>query len=348
MDINYLRFIRLIDAFIKKTTLDLTNLCVLTEAATGHYWVTPIIAAKSGANVIAFAKDTIYASANESISFVKSFASKYNVLDKIEFTTKLASDIINQADIITNSMTLRPIDKKFIQSIKKTAVIPLMYEAWEFRKSDIDLNECINNEILVLGVNENSELLPIFENVQMLIIKILFENNLEVFNNRFILVSEDKFGDHFESILKKCKAEVFRGSPFVINQNINNFNNIDAIIIAEYSNHETIISEMGVIETEKIKRNLPDTTIINFSGNIDYESLKKFEIPFFPKENVGNYKMAKTFTYLGIKPVLELIGAGLKVGEIMHKNRLKYSYLDAKAKSLKNILCQDIITTNNR
>lgn len=46
----------LVDETINKLDLRLKNFTVLTEAATGFYSLTPIIAAKAGANVIAVAK----------------------------------------------------------------------------------------------------------------------------------------------------------------------------------------------------------------------------------------------------------------------------------------------------
>ena len=346
MDNNYHRHSRLINEFIDMTSLDLNNICVLTEAATGDYWVTPIMAAMAGAHVIAYAKDNDYASANESITFVRSFAKQFNVENKINFTTKLTPALINQADIVTNIAALRPINKGFIQHLKKTAVIPLMYESWEFRNADLDLQECERREILAMGVNESHERLPVFKNVQMLILKMLFENNFEVYNNKFLLVGNDKFADNFEYILKKCGTIVIKGSAWELSNNIQNYEKIDAVIIAEYTNPDTIISDTGIIKTDDIKKFLPGALIINFSGNIDTLALNRQGILCYPKENTGNFKMAETFSYLGIEPVLELMGAGLKVGEVMHRNRLKFDYKNAKTECLKYFLCQNLNTEN--
>ena len=338
---NYSRYDRLIDQFLDKYELNLVDKCVLTEAATGFYWTTPILAAKAGAKVFAYARDSSYSSAIDSIKFVQYFARLFGVEDKIIFITELTGEVIAQADIITNSFSIRPIDENFIKKLKKTAVISLMYEAWEFRKTDLDLLKCIENEILVLGVNENDDKLPIFKNVQTLLLKMLFENNLEVCNNNFILISRDKFGDNFETILKACNANVFRLSAEEINNNIQNIKDIDAIIIAEYVNDDIIISDNGELTAVKINEYFPGVLIFNFSGNVDSSCLKRENILCYPNHDVGTHKMAQTFTHLGIKPVLELMGAGLKVGEIMHSNRLKYDYNTSKEISLNYFLCQD-------
>ena len=51
-----------IDQTINKLKLDLKGKIVLTEAATGPYCTTPIIAALAGAKVFAFTKNTKYVS----------------------------------------------------------------------------------------------------------------------------------------------------------------------------------------------------------------------------------------------------------------------------------------------
>ena len=58
------------------------------------------------------------------------------------FENKIPEDILSQIDIVTNSGNLRPLDKHFIGKLNKNCVIPLMYEAWEKRDSDIDFSEC--------------------------------------------------------------------------------------------------------------------------------------------------------------------------------------------------------------
>jgi hypothetical protein len=49
-----------IEDAIDRLELDLSGKVVLTEAATGAYIVTPVIAALAGAEVYAFTKDTRY------------------------------------------------------------------------------------------------------------------------------------------------------------------------------------------------------------------------------------------------------------------------------------------------
>ena len=55
------RLVRLMTAAIERCELDLSGRVVLTEAATGAYAVTPVLAALAGAQVYALAAATRYA-----------------------------------------------------------------------------------------------------------------------------------------------------------------------------------------------------------------------------------------------------------------------------------------------
>ena len=143
-----LRAKHLMEEAIKKFRLNLTGFTILTEAASGNYIFTPLICALSGAKrVIAFTKDSIYASKEKVIESTFIFADFLGVSKKIDLSTELDPEIISKADIVTNLGFLRPINKEFISYLKPTAVIPLMFETWEFRKEDLDLKECLKKAL---------------------------------------------------------------------------------------------------------------------------------------------------------------------------------------------------------
>jgi hypothetical protein len=63
--LNPRRLIRLMEAAIDRCHLDLRGQIVLTEAASGAYVVTPVLAAMAGAQVLALAATTSYATSDE-------------------------------------------------------------------------------------------------------------------------------------------------------------------------------------------------------------------------------------------------------------------------------------------
>ena len=176
---NSSRFIETIKESIRKLELDLEDLVVLTEAASGNYACTPIISALAGSEkVYAYGRDSRFGKAKDVIANIKKIAAKLEVNDKIEFITELDEDLISQADIVTNLGPLRPIGSEFINKMKETAAIPLMREPWEFREGEIDLKACKDRGIIVMGTNENHPDLLIFDYLGHLCAKKLFDFNI--------------------------------------------------------------------------------------------------------------------------------------------------------------------------
>jgi hypothetical protein len=121
---------------IAETALDLAGKVVLTEAATGAYVATPVIAAMAGPKrVYAFSRPTSYGSVEEVAALIGDLAAFCGVSDRITVVEKLTPEILGSTDVVTNSGHLRPLNSDFVDQLPSRAVIALMYEAWEFRSS---------------------------------------------------------------------------------------------------------------------------------------------------------------------------------------------------------------------
>src|SRR5258706_6339669 len=83
--LNSRRLIRLLSSVIDRCQLELTDRTVLTEAATGAYVVTPILAAMAGAKVYAFTQETPYALAKEIYNTSIKFAPAAAIAHRIQF-----------------------------------------------------------------------------------------------------------------------------------------------------------------------------------------------------------------------------------------------------------------------
>jgi len=264
----------LIESEIDKTKLDLSGLCVFTEAATGNYVVTSLIAAKAGAKVIAITNNSRYGSISQVMEETKHFADQLNVSNNIEIVR--TRDRINEADIVTNLGWVRPIDADLISKMKRDAVIALMYEKWEVRPGDVDILEASRQGIRVV---ENIEG-PIFEYCGELAVKLIHERGITIHGSYILLVGDDKFGDVIARQLHVMGATVYRNVP--------NIRQPDCIIIAD-------IKRKDIIDTIT----LPQTDIIVIAGATENEG----------KPGVMNH----TFAYLGPRPVIELHTKGLMV-----------------------------------
>ena len=136
------RLIRLMSAAIDRCGLDLSGLKVLTEAANGAYVVTPVLAAMAGADVFALANGTAYGSSADIQKLTAELAGLGKVNDRLRLVYEKSPMLVGAADIVTNSGQVRPIDAQMVARMKPHSVVPLMYESWEYRSSDVDLEAC--------------------------------------------------------------------------------------------------------------------------------------------------------------------------------------------------------------
>src|SRR5262245_1421439 len=149
------RLVGLMHAAIARCRLDLSGTVVLTEGASGSYVVTPILAAMAGADqVYAVSRTTKYGTFDEISANTQRLAKLAGVESRLKIITQKTRELVKQADIITNSGHVRPIDAETVSWMKPGAVVPLMYEAWEFREADLDLSACQRHGIRVAGTNE--------------------------------------------------------------------------------------------------------------------------------------------------------------------------------------------------
>lgn len=219
---------RVIEETIFNCQLDLSNKIVYTEAASGNFVVTPIIAALAGAKVFAITRDSKYASAKSVMNLTYDFARFCGVRDRIEVVFETSKEYIGQADIVTNLGFVRPINSDFIALMKKGSVILYMCEDWEYRKEDVDLIACKRKNIPVLFTNEGN----IFNYCGLLCAKMLFEAGVEIYNNAILVVSDNKFGIVLVKWLSLMGADVsLRTSKNVVVKQ-----NFDAVVIAHTDN----------------------------------------------------------------------------------------------------------------
>ena len=340
---NPTRVKKLIDEAVSFNKLDLRDLVVFTETGSNYYVTTPVIAAVGGAKkVYAITADSKYGKAIDIEKLTYNFAKFCGIEGKIEVIFEKRPELISQADIITNLGFVRPIDEEFINAMKDTAVIPLMCEAWECRDRDIDLDACNKKGIPVMATNEGCSGLEVMNFGGNLCLKMLFELDIEVFKSKIVVVSGDKFGQIIEKYLKAAGAYVKKFDSLKATECRVFLRDADALIIANYTSSDIFVGMLGHITAEELINLSPGISVIQFSGIVEIEDLDKYGIPYFPRKKVGSFRMGATFADLGPKPVIDLHTAGLKVGEIMVRNRFKgQSFKKTIQESLKNPICQD-------
>lgn len=318
---NLNRTKRLIDQAIQKFSLDLSGLTVLTEAATGYYMLTPIIAALARTDcVLALTRDSEYGKAIDIREHTMELARNWKVDDKIQVIYDRDDERIANADIITNLGFVRPIDAEFLKRVKKTAVIPLMWETWEYRPEDLDLEECRRLQIPLLGTNEHHPDLRIFDYVGYITLKLLFDAGIEIFNTKIAILGEGEFADQVLSTVKAAKAEVYPISPINdaeirTDASIKFLQQADALAIAEHNTRRQLIGQQGLISAEELYNLNKGITVIHLCGEVDQRGLIKCGIACQPQHFAPAGYMSAGTEYVGPAALIKLHTAGLKIGE---------------------------------
>lgn len=353
-----MREIRLIRECIEKLSLDLSGLNIFTEAASGYYAFTPIIALMAGAkNVLAIAKDSRFGKKEDIKENIEKIAGRVDYPGKLQVVFDY--ELIHEADIITNCGFVRPISKELISNMKKEAAISLMWETWEFREDDLDLQSCIENQILVLGTNEHHPALQIFKYVGLLAKKLLFELDIEVFRSKILIAGGGDFAKEIFNTLKADGAVCRIVSPekylpenllkLSIADNLSSEESIkylrtaDALVFADHQSEKYWLGGNSGISADTLKEINPDIKIAHISGMTDAQEIHDSGIAYKPARIADKPKLMSAATdYTGPRPLIELHTGGLKVGEVMAKaRRSETDYRSAKTKALENPLCMD-------
>lgn len=312
--------------------LDLKDLTVLTEAASGAYLYTPILAALAGAKrVYAVARDSRFGAKEEIATATQAEAHRLGVAERLEVVFGKDRETVARADIVTNTGNLRPIDATMVGWMKPTAAIPLMWEPWELRPGEIDLDACRAHGIPVMGTDETRAPNDLFKVPGLLALKMLFELGLESYKTRVLLLGGGKLGRAIRDDLSHHGAVVswFARSEKDAQayETLSAFWDghgawVDALIVAEHGDPALLIGAGGLLDAGRLHATNSDLRVGHVAGNIEPAEIRAKGLTLFPPDIAPFGHMSYQSYHLGILPVLQLYAAGLKVGEAMARARL--------------------------
>lgn len=308
---------RLVESVCSTLELNLKGLKVLTEVGSNSYSILPAIAAYAGAEVFAWTRDSTYGKALDNIDQCKDLLNSFGLVDRVEFFIGYKNEEhLQQADIITNSGFLRPLNADKLRHIKPGVIIPLMYEEWELRPEEIDLEYCRSNNIRVAGTWENHPSIGVFDYVGVLAVKMALNGGFEVRDNNIFIWSNDDFGLKAQSSFQDMKAKEVTMS--VDNELlITKLPSLDFIFICDYEEKRNLGE---VLDFELIKKLNPSCGIIHLYGTIDANDLKEIGLHFYPPRKGTAQTMTFTLAEVGLNPIIRLQAAGLKVAENLINN----------------------------
>jgi hypothetical protein len=312
---NTNRLVRLMGAAIKRCELDLNGFEVLTEAASGGYVVTPVLAAVAGAKyVFAVTKPSRHGTVDDIRDATMVLARSAGVEDKIEIVTKVTAEIVGAVDIVTNSGHVRPIDAAMIGRMKATAVVPLMYEAWELRASDVDIDACREHGIAVAGTNERHPAIDVFSYLGIMAVKLLLDAGVVIYGSRLLVVCDNPFAPYIVRCLRALGAEIELIERFDEVEGLQRNGPLDALLLA-VNPHQS--PPLGFPEANQLADRWPGTVLAQFWGDVDRDEFGRASVPCWPIPGPAAGHMGILPSAVGAEPVVRLQAGGLKVAEVL-------------------------------
>lgn len=305
------RLASLVRAAVNRSALDLRGRVVLTEAACGPYVVTPVIAACAGADVYAMTRATVHGTVDEVMEQTHGLARLVGVDDRIEIVTGRSKDVVARADIVTNSGHVRPIDREFISWMKPSAVISLMYEAWEFRPGDVDLAACHARGIQIAATDERNPDVDVFSFLGVMATKLLLDAHVAVYRSSILLLCDNPFCGFIARALRRIGASVDIASSAVTARRDVLY---DAVLVALRPNGHPVVS---ATDARLIAAHWPGAVLAQFWGDVDRTALASAGVPVCPDREPAAGHMGVLPSAIGPEPVIRLQAGGLKVGELL-------------------------------
>jgi hypothetical protein len=268
-----------------------------------------VLAALAGARVQALARTTRFGTSAEGRSSTEALAELAGVRDRVEVVVDRGDLRFEEADVVTNSSHLRPIDAGVVSRLRAGAVIPLMFEAWEFRAADLDLEACRRRGIPVAGTNEQHQAIDVFSFLGPMAVKLLFDAGFAVRHGRFVVLCDNPFAPYLVASLERLGASVqLAGAPSPRAERP------DAVLVAMRPR----LQRQEVVDlSERIARCYAGAAVVQYWGDLDRPTLAANGMPCWPRDAPAPGHMAVLPSDVGPEAVVRLQAGGLKVAEVL-------------------------------
>ncbi|GIX11200.1 hypothetical protein [Elioraea sp.] len=313
-----MRIERLVREAVDRMGLNLSGICVLTEAATGPFAATALAACLGGAaQVVAVARTTRWGSAEDAIGAVRDLAQRVGCIDRIRFVVDDAVDAASGCHLVTNVGHVRPIGRELVSRLAKPAAVALMWEPWEFRPADIDLDALREFDVPIIGTAETHPHVRTFDYLGPTVGRLLLNAGIEIMRSRLLVVGSDPFGSSVQDWLCRAGADAVRASisswrHAVMSAGQHPF---DALLLLEHRDHTSLVTadDHGALAI-LAKWGAP---IIRLCGVVDRSMIENAGATILPAHDVPTGMMSVTTAYAGPRPVVDLHTAGLKAASIV-------------------------------
>ena len=315
------RLLRLARDAVARMSIDLADIRVLTEAATGPFASTALIALLAGASeVVAVTRDSKWGSANDAIRSVRGLAEAAGVAERIRFFEGDPRHVAAGCDLVTNLGFVRPIDRAMIDVLDVTSAVALMWEPWEYREGEIDLAALRERGVPIVATAETHPEVRTFDYLGPTIARLLLDAGIEIMRSRILILGSDPFGGAVAGWLAAAGALVERAgtdnwAASIVDAPVP----FDALVIVEHRDHRTIVNAGHGAALDVLR--ITGSPIVRMAGAIDRLALHAHDVALLPDVDVPAGFMAVTTALAGARPVVDLHAAGLKAASLAVRAR---------------------------
>jgi hypothetical protein len=307
------RLLALCAEAVQRIGLDLTGRIVVTEAATGAYAVTPLLAAMAGAaEVRALSRDSRYGTARDAESVITRLAGRAGVT--VRFARSKNAALFEGADVVTNSGHLRPIDAETVSWLRPGSAVSLMYEPWELRPGDVDLEACHARGVQAAGPNEHHPDIGVFAYSGVMAVKQLLDAGVPVLGSRILLLCDNVFAKDISQGLTALGGQV------TVAEGLDDPppGRLDAVLVALAPRPTSVL---GVNDLRQLSREYSGAVLVQFWGDLDRAEADHLKIAVWPPNAPEAGHMGILPSAVGADPIVALQAGGLKVGELLTAGR---------------------------
>ncbi len=297
---------------VDRCGLDLSGRHVVTEAATGAYASTAVLAALAGARVTALARATRHGSVDQVGAWTGRVAAAAGVADAVDVVDALSPHVLGTADVVTNSGHLRPIDAAFAAQLRPGAVVPLMMEAWEIGagRVDVDLAALRRRGVAFAGTDERHPAVGVFDYLGVMAVKLLLDAGVPVHGCDVLLLCDNPFAPYLVATLRACGARVMVSASAETGP----WEPVDAVLVSLTPGDRPRLDRSSLARLAGVA---PHAVVAQFFGDVDREGAAGLGLRCWPEPAPRPGHMGVLPSDVGPEPVVRLQAGGLRVGQVL-------------------------------
>jgi hypothetical protein len=307
------RLARLCQDAVHRFALDLSGAKVLTEAASGPFAATPLLAAMAGAQVTAVTRASRWGNVGTIRATIDNMAAQYGLQEWITIHEGAAREVAHGCDIVTNLGMVRPIGRDIISQLSPGAVVALMWEPWEFRPGEIDLGALAEYDVALIGTDESHPDVATLDYLGPAAGRLLLECGIEIAHAKIAIIGSAPFGPTVARWLNGAGAEIVSWQGEAAKD-------IDAVLLMEHRDPAPLFGSADHDRLAALREG--GGVVLHICGTIDRAALQRMGLTIVPPHDAPFGAMTVSTAYAGPRAVVDLHAGGLRAAaDVWHAQR---------------------------